>query len=90
MRRVEIPLERLLDLIIAADDYGYGKDALMSFLALAVHPLTIEEVQEFADSYLSEAKRAQGYGEEDTARVQRDLLQFRLKWREYCERNSSV
>jgi len=85
MRQCKVDLEAVLDIIVAADDYGYDQDELMTFLAAVVRPLTDDEIDEFAAGYLTEENKAKGYGEEDASSAADTLRTFREKWREYCE-----
>ena len=78
MRTITIPLEEILDLVSAADLYGYDDDVLMTSLFEFAKP-TEEEIAEFSKRYLTEEYAEQGYGEEDYREILTKLLAWYAK-----------
>ena len=76
MTTVEIPRCDILDLIYAAEDYGYGNDVLLCTFAEWLKVLPDEEIQQFAKS-LGESE---GYGEEDEESAIESLAAFKSKY----------
>lgn len=86
-RKVELPLNDLLDLVGCAADYGYDSDILYSALAKWSGWVTDEEICTYTDWFVTPEARKQGYGEED-----RDKQRERLtEWRDrYCKPKRNV
>ncbi len=80
-REITISLGDILDLVSCADDYGHNDAIFCAFAEMVGHHVSDEEIQEYADGFLTEESRAQGYGEED-----RDASIVAIKeWRDqYC------
>lgn len=54
MRTVTIDLEEILDVVSAAEDYGYGDDVLFDALANWAGAVSDAEIAEHATAFLSE------------------------------------
>jgi hypothetical protein len=63
MTTVTIKKFDILDSLNAAEDYGYFKPILLEELVKWHGPITVAEIESFAESYLEE----DGYGEDDVA-----------------------
>lgn len=77
---VEVEVDDLLDLISAAEDYGYGHSILMCSFADWLEELTDEQIESFARGFLTPEKREQGYGEEDYEGAKEKLERFRSRY----------
>jgi len=76
-RFVTIPLEELLDLLSCADDYGFDGDIFYDFVFSYINPLTEEEIEEFAQTFLTEEAKNRGYGEEDYHNIKNKLMELK-------------
>ena len=76
MTTVEIPRCDILDLIYAADSYGYGNDVLLCTFAEWLKVLPDDEIQQFAKSLCE----SDGYGEEDEESAIESLAAFKKKY----------
>lgn len=81
MRKIEIDLHELLDIVIAAEDYGYSDDSLLSWFGDFIGELTDNEIEQFASWFKSDEAKKQRYTEEDYEDVKNKLKLFRDK---YC------
>jgi GNAT superfamily N-acetyltransferase len=78
---VEIPLFDILDLIACAEDYGHTNQIIMStFAEWLGHVLSDEDIEDYAQGYLTEEMRAKGYSEEDYEALKTQLVAWREKW----------
>ncbi|MFA5026048.1 MAG: hypothetical protein WC503_06085 [Candidatus Shapirobacteria bacterium] len=77
MRPITIPLEELLDLLSCAEDYGFDDDIFYNFVFSYINPLTDEEIEEFAQTFLTEAAIRKGYGEEDYQNIKYKLTKLK-------------
>lgn len=68
---ITIPRREVLDVISAADTYGYNDDVLMTFFAEYMGVVTDEEIKEYANSMGDE------YWEEDRAEAIEALTMWR-------------
>lgn len=76
MTTVEIPRHDILDLICAADTYGYGNDVLLCTFAEWLKVLPDDEIQQFA----KRLGESEGYGEEDEESAIECLADFKKKY----------
>lgn len=79
--RVNVDLDDLLSLIACADDYGYGNPVLMDAFRSWSTPITDEEIEAYAASFLTDEQRARGYGEEDADEARTRLRDFRARFK---------
>ena len=85
-RKVEVSLDEILDLINAAEDYGFSDDVLLGAFADWIGWVSNDEITSFATNvYLSDSAKDQGYTREDyTQAVERVKT-----WRnQYCKRSN--
>jgi hypothetical protein len=75
LRTVEVSLDDLLDIVWAADSYGYGHPILMSALKSWAGTVTDDEIKAFAKGVLSN----EAYGPEDEADVILTLTEWRYR-----------
>lgn len=64
-REITTDLENILELIVVAEDYGFGRSIFYSAMFDLVKPLSMEEIQAFADRYNTPEFQEIGYGDED-------------------------
>ncbi len=82
MRKLTCDLSDILDLVHCSSDYGFDKATFFEAMADMTGYVSNEEIQEFADMYLTPENRAHGYCEED----QENALETLTKWRDnYCK-----
>ena len=75
MRKIEIELSDLLDLVNAAESFGYADDVLMASLAKWAGNVTDTEISAYAHSLSNES----GYGTEDRVEAVARLTEWRGK-----------
>jgi hypothetical protein len=80
VRNLTFPLNDLLDVVSAAEDYGYGDDVLMDALARWAGPVTDAEIAAFTAGFLTPESRAQGYTEEDRDGAIERLTEWRDRY----------
>lgn len=80
MREITIPLNELLDLTFAAEDHGYDGEIFYSFIFNHISPLIDEEIEEFANMFLTKEMKDKGYSEEDYEDVKEILLELRRQY----------
>jgi len=81
MRKIEIDLRDILDLVNCAHDYGFSDNVLMSSFAEFTGPVSEAEIEEFARYFLTPAARREGYGQEDVGQAKERLTEWADK---YC------
>lgn len=77
MRKVNIDITEILNLIASAEDYGFKDDVLFSYFASFLEQLTNDEIEEYCSYYTSESGREAGYGEEDYEEIKEVLQEFK-------------
>ena len=77
--RIRVDLDDLLSLIACAEDYGFGHPILMDAFRSWLAPITDAEIEAYAATFLTDERRAQGYGEEDAVEVVERLRAFRAR-----------
>jgi len=80
MRNLSINLDDVLDLVVAAESYGYGDSVFYSTAFGWTKPLTDAEIEEFAASFLRPEHRAAGYTEEDRDNARERLRELRARY----------
>jgi hypothetical protein len=79
MRKIEIEISEILDLVNCAEDYGFEDDVLFdAFAEFLGYKLSNEEIEIFSKSFLKE----EGYGKEDYNQIKKRLFDFKTK---YCK-----
>ena len=80
--KLNVTLFSVLELIFSAEDYNFNDDVLMStFAEWLDNKLSDEDIEEYAQTFLTEKAKEEGYGEDDYKSAVRTLKHFRL---EYC------
>jgi len=81
--KLEVSLYDILDLINSAEDYGFYDDVLMSTFAEWIGgKLSDEDIEEYAQTYLTEEAKSEGYSKDDYEYAIDKLKEFRL---EFCK-----
>lgn len=75
MRKIELELDEILELIAVADDYGFGD--LKPDFARWIGSLSDIEIEDHASRFLSPEYAEKGYTEEDYDNVKERLELFR-------------
>ena len=79
MRKLEIELGNILDLIVCAEDYGFKDDVLFdSFAEMLGRELADAEIEWYA----RDLENTEGYGEEDYESAKETLEEFK---NQYCK-----
>lgn len=76
-RKVEVPLESILELVDYVADHGASRHVVLTYLAEWAQPVSDKEIREFAEGYLSPERAGKGYTAEDRDRSIRDLTVWR-------------
>lgn len=82
-RQITTDLFEVLDILYAAEDYGYAKSVLISFLFKLVGKISEEEIEAFAQTFLTEEMRKKGYGEEDYEIIKERLTNYANHYNKY-------
>lgn len=77
MRKVNIDITEILNLITCAEDYGFKSEVLFSSFAAMLEKLSDDEIEEYCSYYTSSAGIEAGYSEEDSDNAKEILQQFR-------------
>lgn len=77
MRKVQVDLEDLLDLVNAAEDFGYADDVFMSTMADWAGKVTMAEINEYGDLLAQQP----GFSEDDGENAVETLKAWR---KQYC------
>lgn len=85
MRKVEIDLASILDLVVCSEDYGFNDGILMGALAEMVGAIHAQEIEEFTQRYLTTEAKTQGYSKEDADNVFECLCDWAAQYNIYEE-----
>ena len=80
MRKIEVDLESILDLINCAEDFGFAKTAFFSKMADLTGYVSDNEIHEYANDYLTDEMKAHGYTREDYNKAIETLTEWRDKY----------
>jgi hypothetical protein len=87
MRTIAANLEDLLSLIHCAEDYGYNRSVFYGSIGDIVEYVTDDEIEEYAQTFLTQEARSQGYNEEDYDSAIDTLTEWRDR---YCGNEPEV
>jgi len=86
-REITLPLDEILSLVSCAEDYGHTTDVLMTTLAGWLDfTCSDQEIDAYANWFVSPDAVKQGYGEEDKENIRERLIEWR---NEYCKPKGS-
>jgi hypothetical protein len=87
VRTLNIDLFDILNLVHAAEDFGYARSVLFGAFADMTSFVSDNEIIEYAESFLTEEAQIEGYTEEDHA----SAIEAITCWRNtYCIRESDL
>ncbi len=79
MRKIEIDLDDILELVNCAEDYGFANDVLLNAFASFTVEVTDEEIKSYATKLMEE----DGYGQEDYD----EAIEVLTTWRDRFKNN---
>lgn len=82
MKTATVELDDILSLVSCARTYGYEDDVLFdAFAAWAIEAgIVDEDCKAYADDFLSEKSKAQGYTEEDRNESLESVMEWKKKF----------
>jgi hypothetical protein len=82
-KTVTVEVDDVLSLVACASTYGYADDVFFDGMAgMLDRQCSDEEIEAYAQSFLSDEMKAQGFGEDDAA----DARSAVTEWRDrYCK-----
>jgi len=80
MRKVEIDIYEILDLICSSEDYGFNNSTLLYSFKEMLDSLSNDEIENYCSYFLSEEAINQGYTNEDYEICKERLIEFKEKY----------
>lgn len=79
-REVTTTLQNILDLINCAESYGFGDDIFYDAMFSIIKPLSEEEIESYAKTFLTGEMIYMGYSQEDYDSAIETLIELNNKY----------
>lgn len=80
-RDITTDLYNILDLVACGESYGFSHHILYYYFAEIIKPLSIEEIEAFSKTFMTEESIAEGFTEEDAENIKETLIDFKNKYK---------